>query len=468
MKKLTAGIFTVMLGLVAVDANAAITSKAWVESKLATKQDTLTAGDHIEIDKATNTIKAINLASSADLTALEGKVATAEGNITTLKGADTVTGSVANTVKTKIEALDVAATSGTGVISSISQTDGKVAATYKTITNADVASNAAIAQSKISGLTSALAAKEATANKTNTYDAAATDKATKFPTVSAAEAIADAKVSAASGNYATAAQGKKADTALQEARYDSEIGKVSATDMGTAATTVVTAIKEVADRTTQVKSMADTAGQAADAAQIAADKAMAAAGDAQSSADNAYNKATAAQNTANKAVVANAAITAGTGTKITYDAKGLVTGSTTLAESDIPALAISKITNLQTTLDGKQNKLVTSGTNANFVAGNNVTITQDATSGKITVSSKNTTYGTGNTSTAGLTKLYTTTGTNTDGTMTQNAIKTALDDKQAKGNYITVPAADGTDGTKVLTAKTENGATTYYWENIGR
>ena len=160
MKKLTAGIFTVMLGLVAVDANAAITSKAWVESKLATKQDTLTAGDHIEIDKATNTIKAINLASSADLTALEGKVATAEGNITTLKGADTVDGSVANTVKTKIEALDVTATTGTGVIGSISQTDGKVAATYKTIKDADVAADAAIAQSKISGLTTDLANKQ--------------------------------------------------------------------------------------------------------------------------------------------------------------------------------------------------------------------------------------------------------------------------------------------------------------------
>lgn len=40
-----------------------------------------------------------------------------------------------------------------------------------------------------------------------------------------------------------------------------------------------------------------------------------------------------------------------------------------------------------------------------------------------------TTYGTGNASTAGLTKLYTGTGTATDGTMTQNAIKSALDGK---------------------------------------
>ena len=43
-------------------------------------------------------------------------------------------------------------------------------------------------------------------------------------------------------------------------------------------------------------------------------------------------------------VTANSAITAGTGTKITYDTKGLVTSSTTLSASDIPSLDASKIT----------------------------------------------------------------------------------------------------------------------------
>ena len=52
--------------------------------------------------------------------------------------------------------------------------------------------------------------------------------------------------------------------------------------------------------------------------------------------------------TAGNAVVANPAITGGTGTKITYDSKGLVTGSTSLAESDIPTLSSSKISNLGT------------------------------------------------------------------------------------------------------------------------
>ena len=52
-------------------------------------------------------------------------------------------------------------------------------------------------------------------------------------------------------------------------------------------------------------------------------------------------------------------------------------------------------------------------------------VTSDA-SGVITISSTNTTYSTATASTAGLTKLYTSTGTSTDGTMTRKAITDAL------------------------------------------
>ena len=52
-------------------------------------------------------------------------------------------------------------------------------------------------------------------------------------------------------------------------------------------------------------------------------------------------------------VTANANITAGTKCKITYDAKGLVTAGANLAESDIPTLATSKISGLNTALNGK-------------------------------------------------------------------------------------------------------------------
>lgn len=65
--------------------------------------------------------------------------------------------------------------------------------------------------------------------------------------------------------------------------------------------------------------------------------------------------------TADAAVVANDAITGATATKITYDAKGLVTKGENLAAEDIPTLGISKIDGLQAALNGKQNNLTFDG-----------------------------------------------------------------------------------------------------------
>ena len=70
----------------------------------------------------------------------------------------------------------------------------------------------------------------------------------------------------------------------------------------------------------------------------------------------------AVKKTADAAVVANTAITGATATKITYDAKGLVTKGENLAISDIPTLGISKIDGLQDALDAKQNTVVFDGT----------------------------------------------------------------------------------------------------------
>ena len=71
----------------------------------------------------------------------------------------------------------------------------------------------------------------------------------------------------------------------------------------------------------------------------------------------------------------------------------------------------------------------------NIVAGDNVAIskpTEGANSGKIVISATdtNTTYTTGTSTYSGTTKLYDSTGTSTDGTMTRGAITTALSGKQ--------------------------------------
>lgn len=71
-------------------------------------------------------------------------------------------------------------------------------------------------------------------------------------------------------------------------------------------------------------------------------------------------------------VVKNADIVAGTGTKITYDTKGLVTGSTTLSASDIPSLDASKITTGTLSLN-------TTGSAAKITTARNIAITGDIT-----------------------------------------------------------------------------------------
>lgn len=74
----------------------------------------------------------------------------------------------------------------------------------------------------------------------------------------------------------------------------------------------------------------------------------------------------------------------------------------------------------------------------------------------------NTTYGTGTASTSGLTKLYTGTGSATDGTMTQSAITSALNGKSPTShthNYAGSSSAGGAanSANKLATARTING-----------
>lgn len=87
-----------------------------------------------------------------------------------------------------------------------------------------------------------------------------------------------------------------------------------------------------------IKGAKKAAAEAKTVAENAASNATTGINEAKTAASTAQSAAEAAQATADKAVVANKAITAGTGTKITYDAKGLVTGSTNAAIADITGL----------------------------------------------------------------------------------------------------------------------------------
>ena len=99
-----------------------------------------------------------------------------------------------------------------------------------------------------------------------------------------------------------------------------------------------------------IKGAKKAAAEAKTAAENAATNATAGINEAKEAASAAQLAANAAQTTADKAVVANEAITAGTGTKITYDAKGLVTGSTNAEIADVNGLE-TRLTGLRTDVD---------------------------------------------------------------------------------------------------------------------
>lgn len=143
MKKLTAGIFTVMLGIVAANsADAAVASRGYVDQEVGKKQDTL------KVEGAD-----ANLAGSngIDVKIVDGKI--------TIDGTGTAYDD--KTIKADIEANK----------------------------NAIAGNTTSIGENKtaIDGLKKD---KEDSANKETTYNKDATDKAVKFPTVAVAEEIA--------------------------------------------------------------------------------------------------------------------------------------------------------------------------------------------------------------------------------------------------------------------------------------
>ena len=122
--------------------------------------------------------------------------------------------------------------------------------------------------------------------------------------------------------------------------------------------------------------------------------------------------------------------TANSATKATQDSAGQQINTTY-----IKGLSVNGKTITYTKGDGSTGTITTQDTNTDTnttytLSKSGSTITLTGSDGKTTsVSDSNTTYSTGTTSASGLTKLYTATGTATDGTLTQKAITDALKGK---------------------------------------
>lgn len=246
MKKLTAGIFTVMLGIVAANsADAAVASRGYVDQEVGKKQDTL----KVEGVDA-------NLAGSngIDVKIVDGKI--------TIDGTGTKYDD--STLKQDIEANK----------------------------NAIAGHTTSIGENKtaIDGLKTS---KEDSANKETTYNKDATDKAVKFPTVAVAEEIAKAAAGEVSTDLTTL-EGRVATNETNIGTNTNAITKLNAdkTTEGSvdykidAATTTITNAYTAADtaldgKITEAKTQADkgvadaaTAKSAADAAQKTANDAI--------------------------------------------------------------------------------------------------------------------------------------------------------------------------------------------------
>ena len=129
------------------------------------------------------------------------------------------------------------------------------------------------------------------------------------------------------------------------------------------------------------------------------------------------------------------------------EAHAAAAGASALAAQKSADEAASSAQSANDALAGKQDKLTTS----NIKGSGSVTV--GISNGVITVSGtdNNTTYDTGTATTSGLTKLYKGTGTNTDGTMTQAALKTALDGKLSTSGTAAKATADASGNTITTT-----------------
>ncbi len=247
MNKLTAGIFTVMLGIVAANsAAAAVASRGYVDQEVGKKQDTLVTGENGNIAGS----------NGIDVTVVDGKI--------------TIDGTKAQyddkAIKADIEANKTAIAGNTTSIG-----ENKTA---------------------IDGLKTTVEGKENSANKETTYNKDATDKAVKFPTVAVAEEIAKNAADAVSTDLTTL-EGRVSTNETNIGTNTDAITKLNADK--TTEGSVDYKIDAATTTITNAYTAADTAlDEKITAAQTQADKGVTDAAAAKSAADTAQETANAA------------------------------------------------------------------------------------------------------------------------------------------------------------------------------
>ena len=287
MKKLTAGIFATLLAVVSADgAYAAIASKGYVDEKVGEVQTTV-AGK----------------ADSSAVTALAGRVDTAEGEIDTLQsavaGKQDALGFTPENAANKTQTVNAQSTetqypSAKAVWTAVSSVDANasVEALEGRVGKLETASATHATKTE---LTQGLAAK---ANTADLGDLATLDVVGSAQITDGAVATADiankAVTEAKLADDIVTSLGK-ADSALQKTTADAtyavkalegQVGTVSKENMGTTtATTVVAGVKEAIDAAKAADTKAGSAASAASTAQSAAEAAQGAAEAAQADVD---------------------------------------------------------------------------------------------------------------------------------------------------------------------------------------
>ena len=143
--------------------------------------------------------------------------------------------------------------------------------------------------------------------------------------------------------------------------------------------------------------------------------------------------------------------------KIAYD-HSQVAHAPANAEANVQSDWSVSDTSSDAYIKNKPTSLPANGGDADTVNGH--TIQSDVPANAVFTDTK---YSTGTTTTAGITKLYTGTGTNTDGTMTQNAITTALNSKASSShthNYAGASSAGGSANSAVKLDTSTAGSST--------